>query len=371
MFKINKFLSLIMVLITVLGSTAHAGSFNIIDLGTLGSDTASYASSINNSGVVVGSSVSANGKSTAFSWYKWWPNNGNMIGLNDRGKQTSAVAIDSSGLILGNSTNNYGNNRSGLWTSYNPSSNMRINYNRNASVAYNLNDNGQILASGGDPSQTMIFSVWGGHNPVKAGGNMEIKYASDINDSGHVIGETALGTPYVWSMYNGSTQLLSTISGSATDINDSGQFVGTKNGDVGENGEVINEGQSEAYIYKDGEIIELGYVGAGTASEAYAINEEGIVVGTSNGNAFLWDADGGMLNLNDLLPDGSEWTNLSVASDINDLGQIVGWGTINGETHSFIISDIVAAPEPKVIFIILMIASVVLFRILQGTATRT
>ena len=371
MIRKNRFLTLMLILFTALSTATYAGSFNIIDLGTVGNDNASYASAINNSGVVVGTSVSASGQETAFSWYKWWPNNGTMLSLNNHNKQTSAVGIDSSGLILGSSTSNYGNTKSGLWKSYSPGSNMQQLYYKNTSVAYSLNDNGQILASGGDPSQTMIYSIWGGHSPVKAGGNMEIKYASDINDSGHVIGETALGTPYIWSMYNGSTQLISSISGGATDINNLGEVVGTKNADIGANGEVLNEGQSQAYVYKNGEVIELGYVGVGTSSEAYAINEEGIVVGSSNGNAFIWDANGGMLNLNDLLPDGSEWTNLSVASDINDLGQIVGWGTINGETHSFIISDIVAAPEPKVIFIIMMIASVILFRIFQGTGSRT
>ena len=65
---------------------------------------------------------------------------------------------------------------------------------------------------------------------------MNIKYASDINNSGHVIGETALGTPYIWDMYNNRTEKISSITGSATDINDSGSVVGTKRGDIAANG---------------------------------------------------------------------------------------------------------------------------------------
>ena len=362
--KIKSILvALALISITFLNSSAYARSynFNIIDLGTVGNDTASYARSINNSGVVVGDSVSSNGQTQGFVWSKWWPNNGQMLGLKN---SSSATAIDSSGVILGHGNNNKG----ALWRSYNPNSNgQKINHN--ATMAYNINDNGQVLASHGDPSQTMIYSIWGGHNPVKAGGNMEIKYASDVNTSGHVIGETSLGTPYIWDMYNDSTELISSISGSAADINRSNEVVGTKNADVTENGTVLNAGQKQAYIYKNGEVLELGYVGVGASSEAYAINEDGIVVGTSNGNAFVWSADSGMLNLNDLLPDGSEWSNLSVASDINDLGQIVGWGTINGETHSFIISDIVAAPEPKLIFILGLVVSVILLRIFKGSTS--
>ncbi len=364
-------LGLVLAFLFCLGTTAQAASYTmtIIDLGVIGDDTASYATSINNSGVVVGTSVDADGTTTAFTWGKWWPNNGNMIGLQDGKSATSASAIDSSGRILGSSTSSNGKEKVGTWTSYNVNSNLNTLSSKYTS-AYNINDNGQILVSEGDPSQTMVYSIWGGHNPVKVGGDMEIKYASDINDSGQVIGETELGTPYIWNMYNDSTELISSIKGTATDINDSGEVVGTKTADVTKSGEVIDTGEEQAYLYKDGEVIELGYVGVGTSSEAYAINEEGVIVGTSNGNAFVWSADSGMLNLNDLLPDGSEWTNLSVASDINDLGQIVGWGTINGETHAFLISEIVAAPEPKIIFIVLLIVCVALFRVLQETSSK-
>ncbi len=364
-------LGLILAFVACLGTTAQAASYTmtIIDLGVIGDDTSSYATSINNSGVVVGTSVDADGSTTAFTWGQWWPNNGSMLSLKDGNKNTYATAIDSSGRILGGSTSDNGDYRVGTWTSYNVNSNLNqlSTGKTTATAAYSINDNGQILASDGDPTQTMVYSIWGGHNPVKVGGDMEIKYASDINDSGQVIGETELGTPYIWNMYNDSTELISSIKGSATDINDSGEVVGTKTADVTESGEVIDSGEEQAYLYKDGEVIELGYVGVGTSSEAYAINEEGVIVGTSNGNAFVWSADSGMLNLNDLLPDGSEWTNLSVASDINDLGQIVGWGTINGETHAFLISEIVAAPEPKIIFIVLLIVCVALFRVFQET----
>lgn len=355
--------------IASLSSNAHAGSytFNIIDLGTVGNDTASYARSINNSTTIVGDSVSSGGDSRGFVWSQW-QNNAQMQSLGNGKHNTNATAIDSSGVILGG-TDKRNRSEAGTWRSYSPTNGMQ-NLG-NTTIAYNINDNGQILASNGNASQTKIYSIWGGHNPVKVGGNMDIKYASDINNSGHVIGETALGTPYIWDMYNNRTEKISSITGSATDINDSGSVVGTKRGDIAANGQVIDNGESQAYIYENGTVVELGYVGAGTNSEAYAINEEGLVVGSSNNNAFLWDADNGMLNLNDLLPDGSDWTNLSVASDINDLGQIVGWGTINGETHSFLISEIVAAPEPKLIFIILLTMGVVLFRLLQGVSSKS
>ncbi len=363
-------LTLICTTLLLCSSSAQARgyTFDIIDLGTVGNDTASYASSINNSGMVVGTSVDTNGDTQGFLWTEYWPSNGTMLGLKKGSHDTYATAIDSSGTILGGAVKN-NKTESGLWHSWNPNGNMsKLNH---MTMAYNINDNGQILASNGDASQTYIYSIWGGHNPIKVGGDMSIKYASDINTSGNVIGETELGTPYIWNMYNNSTELISSIQGSATDINRSNEVVGTKTGDVATDGTVIDTGESQAYVYRNGEVVELGYVGVGTTSEAYAINEEGLIVGTSNGNAFLWSEEGGMLNLNDLLPDSSEWSNLSVASDINDLGQIVGWGTINGQTHSFIISNIASAPEPKIIFIAFLSIGIILFRAIQGIGSKS
>lgn len=206
-----RFIALMVLILAGIGSEAYARSYtyNLIDLGTVGSDTASYAASVNNSGTVVGTSVAADGSTQGFTWSKWWPNNGSMLGLSNGNKQTTAIAIDSSGVILGNSTSNSGKTEPGLWRSYNTNYMQKL-YN-GSTIAYNINDNGQILASNGDPSQTMVYSIWGGHNPVKAGGDMEIKYASDVNTSGHVIGETSLGTPYIWDMYNNSTELKSRL----------------------------------------------------------------------------------------------------------------------------------------------------------------
>jgi probable HAF family extracellular repeat protein len=44
-----------------------------------------------------------------------------------------------------------------------------------------------------------------------------------------------------------------------------------------------------------------------------------------------------MRDLNDLLINGSGWE-LSSGQDINNSGQIVGIGTINGQTHGFLLN---------------------------------
>ncbi len=50
-----------------------------------------------------------------------------------------------------------------------------------------------------------------------------------------------------------------------------------------------------------------------------------------------------MTDLTDLLPSGPGWV-LSVVTAINDLGQIVGSGSINGASHAFLLTPTVPVP---------------------------
>ncbi|MBD0345012.1 MAG: DUF3466 family protein [Coleofasciculus sp. Co-bin14] len=81
----------------------------------------------------------------------------------------------------------------------------------------------------------------------------------------------------------------------------------------------------------------------GAASYAYAINNLGKIVGYSTiGNsvsrAVLWEK-GSIKDLNSLIPSNSGWE-LNKARSINDKGQIVGSGTINGRTHAFLLTPV-------------------------------
>src|SRR5262245_47336113 len=44
-----------------------------------------------------------------------------------------------------------------------------------------------------------------------------------------------------------------------------------------------------------------------------------------------------MQDLNEMIPADTGWI-LSYAADINDAGNIVGWGLINGHTHAFLLT---------------------------------
>ncbi len=87
-------------------------------------------------------------------------------------------------------------------------------------------------------------------------------------------------------------------------------------------------------------LTDLGTLG-GVNSRAYAINDFDQIIGESDtttgmNHAFLWEG-GAMTDLNDLLPANTGWQ-LNEARDINEEGEIVGTGTIKGQTHAFLLS---------------------------------
>ena len=121
-------------------------------------------------------------------------------------------------------------------------------------------------------------------------------------------------------------------------INDAGQVAGTQNPGEGPPGAP----PPRAMLYTPGVgVQDLGTLG-GTRSEAYALNEQGQVVGystTATGarHAFLWTPGAGMQDLG-VLAGGLS----STARGINDRGEVVGQSTLppvgprNPETHAFL-----------------------------------
>lgn len=90
----------------------------------------------------------------------------------------------------------------------------------------------------------------------------------------------------------------------------------------------------------------------GTSSNAWAINSAGWIVGESlipsdsESHAVLW-RNGDTLDLS-TLPEVTEagWTVLGQATAVNDFGQIVGVGEINGQSRAFRLSPIQPVPIP-------------------------
>lgn len=80
----------------------------------------------------------------------------------------------------------------------------------------------------------------------------------------------------------------------------------------------------------------LGTLPGCRSSEAFGINNNGIIVGQSDGKAFLWQG-GKMRDLNALIPAEAGWV-LTEANAINNKGQIVGNGQLHGQPHAFLLT---------------------------------
>jgi probable HAF family extracellular repeat protein len=133
----------------------------------------------------------------------------------------------------------------------------------------------------------------------------------------------------------------------AYDINNLGQMVGRSHTDPA--GTALH-----AFLYNAGMMIDLGTFPGGVQSTAYAINNVGQVVNeatvpTGTHQAFLYEA-GALYNLNDLIPASAGWI-LERGEDINDAGQIVGFGIVGGERHAFLLTPTPEDSTPPVITI--------------------
>jgi probable HAF family extracellular repeat protein len=99
-------------------------------------------------------------------------------------------------------------------------------------------------------------------------------------------------------------------------------------------------GVQDAVVFDRGSILDIGALN-GQNSVGLAINNKGIVVGEGAADAFIWSGLGQPLtDLNTLINPSSGW-HLSEATGINDAGQITGTGSINGQTHAFLLTPVI------------------------------
>lgn len=313
-------------------TTAFADGYTITDLGaTLG--TNSHASGINNRGQVVGYWHGDSGD-RAFLY-----NGTTFLDLGSLGGRSQyALSINSIGQVVG-----FGDSTNGARAFFFHNGLTRdlgtlggIN-----SFAWGLNDGGQVVGhiTLSEGAMGFIYGESGVTNLGTLGGTNS--YGFGINNSNAVVGSSLTSSQnmnaFLWEngVLTNLNEMLPSDSGwilqEARGINNAGWVVGWG----------LRNGVEQAYLFKAGEVTELGTLPDTTNSYALGINNLNQVVGGTDKNdgisqAFLWDGTS-LVNLNSLLPDNSGW-DLREARGINDAGQIVGWGLINGEEHAFLLS---------------------------------
>lgn len=343
----------------LLPTRAHANAiaYSVTVLDGLGGGA--YASGINASGQVVGSSGTSSGRTHAVRWTNTTPTDlGAVSGTNSQGN-----CINDSGQVAGY-FNGTGANAApaALWTGTTGAP-LNNPVGGNYANAYGINASGQVTGYGYNISANFTHAVVTGTTQTDLGtlysnggpfdDRSSVGYG--INDVGQVAG---------WA-HNAQRQQRAVRWTGATPtdlgfgigygINASGQVVGS--GGVG-----------HAVIWTGLTPIDLGTLGGG-GSVGYGINDYGDVIGMSYiaGNtaqdAFLY-TDGTMYDLNSLLLPDSGVSNLVISkggNGINNLGQIAATGTVGGQQRALRL-DPVATPEPSSALLVLGSGGMLLLR---------
>ena len=352
---------------TQTGTPATTTRYEVTDLGTLGG-TYSWAGGINASGQVVGDSTTAPGQegpgTHAFLW-----TDGTMTDLGTLGGEMStAIDINDAGQVVGSSETAERTQRAFLWEN-GAMTDLGTLGTGSHSEGIRINAAGQVVGHATTaPGQELLDPgtrafLWSEGEMTDLGTlGGDWSRATDITDTGRVSGtsETADGAlhPFVWE--NGTMTDLGVLpgfaGGRALRINEEGWVAGFSVDPLATPG-AGPPAERHAWLYREGELIDLGTLG-GPESSAFSLNNVGQVVGESQisaeaagttaspavgegdtespWHAFVWE-DGVMTDLNKLVSGQSNLV-LGSAFAINDVGQIVGGASAGEESRAFLLT---------------------------------
>lgn len=332
-------------------------AYTLIDLGANVEPEA-----VNNYGMVVGSSNTNQYPTTAF---RWTTESGIELidgisanAVNDNG-QIAGNMLSGAFLLDGNQYRDWSNfgafgiNLSGVVAGYqvgtNPYQPRSLPYNP-ATLSVNIWNVYDIAAIYPRGTRDGVYADRFILNGINAGGyTVGYHYRYGLAGSSAILIDT-----------NGSvnsradvTYLQTPAGGKAADINNNNMIVGTTGSDTSTSPTTYRQ----AYLldYNSNSLTLLPLLDGGLRSDANDINEYNQVVGSSEvvvgtavvRHAFLWNqADGITVDLNDWATDG--WV-LTEATAINDNGDIVGKGFLNGVEHGYLLTNGTVATPPPVI----------------------
>ena len=283
---------------------------------------------LNERGVVVGDGQNLNRDQRGFIY-----DDGQFTFLempNDEfsGFQSTPLAVNDAGVVVGYASDGSGAARAfvledGRMRNLGAFSEPHL---ATASFAFAINSSGVVVGSAEVPERMAHAFRYAGGSLEDLGmfGGIE-SVARAINDRGDIVGDATLGIDDVQAFllpHAGPVQFLGTLGGArsqARGISSAGLIVGNS---------VDDRGATKAFLNYWGYMVDLGTLG-GSESHALAVNRYDQIVGSARSmyhepRAFLWHGTV-MYDLNQLVPTNTPVT-LIEALDINDAGQIVGYG---------------------------------------------
>jgi|GEM_PF-2762559 len=331
--KTTLWIGLLFILI-FFATLAAQTKYTVKDIGTLGG-VFSWAHSINDSGEVAGETATSTNptKEIAFLYRNGAMTNLETLSMDDRSR---AFGINNLSKVVGSSYTYDFDQKAFLYQNGAMISLEILECWDESCFSYasGINDFDNIVgtSTSSDGRKAFLYQNNVMTSLGTLGGPESFAYA--INNLNEIVGAaedpSELPKPFLYK--NGMmTELIMPAgfnSGAATGINDNGIIIGNLGGSF-----------LKGFVYQNGVMSELGTLG-GSWCEAKGINNSGEIVGWSKNSlgsdrAFLYK-NGIITDLNSLIDSSSGWL-LSRADDINNRGEIVGYGSHNGFGHGFIL----------------------------------
>lgn len=322
-----------------------------------------YARAVNDAGEVAGFTITSQGLGGVEAGVVD-PAGRHSLGVID-GMSSRAVAINASGLSVGNSTYQHEAYAPVHAVVYQQSQIVDLGSRLNGvdygvSQATGVNNQAQVAGTMGeftmeaDNRHAFVYQQGVMTDIGSLGG---ISFAYGINNLGLITGGSALNNdfyapPHAFIYGNGQMRDLGTLGGLSSTgmaINDAGQVAGFSGVDPHD---AYPSLVSHAFLYSQGQMKDLGVLGSDLSSYAWALNASGTVVGWSQAgdgtdSAFIY-RDGKMTDLNSLLS-GAGYPRLTRAYGISDSGLIVG---MDSDNRSVLLTPS-AVPEPGMLALVM------------------
>ncbi len=304
--------------------SATAGPHSIVPMDALPGPPWVYPSGMNNSGEVVGG--------YNYKAFAWSAQGGyQFLSLAPGDQAGSAIAINDSGNVVGYGYKSLITYHALRWGPVGSVEDLGLLVGE-PSAATNINDFG--LVAGYTGAYAFLWSQASGRT-LLPGANSAAYIA--LNNLGHAAGVASSGNTGKVVLWKGSTTVVDTgISGVVSGLNDHDELIGVYAPAAGSTGFIWSPLSGIQQI-------PTLYSGC-SVSLPKGINDNSQIVGVAmclgqRFYAFIYQS-GTIQDLNSLIPADSNWQLLE-ADAINDQGEVVGYGLLNGAERGFLLTPII------------------------------